>query len=152
MANFATSAGTTAYLASCTTRIRDTFPDFPLEPVIFQSILLCLVAGCSDETSDGQKRRKNLILRTREEDVGLVSNLAHMVSTPRRIIQQVLWLVMHTAGFICLQRPSGPTQMPNVIYVLLSRRCLWGVRHLETSSAHGSSEQVKWWLPLVPQA
>lgn len=41
----------------------------PLDPVIFQSILLCLVAG-----------DKHLILRTPEEDVGLVLKLAFWVS------------------------------------------------------------------------
>ncbi|EGO00505.1 hypothetical protein SERLA73DRAFT_73217 [Serpula lacrymans var. lacrymans S7.3] len=40
-------------------------PSLPLDPVILQSLLLCLIAG-----------HKNLILRTREEDVGLVSKLA----------------------------------------------------------------------------
>lgn len=41
----------------------------PLDPVILQSILLCLVSG-----------DKHLILRTPEEDVGLVLKLAVWVS------------------------------------------------------------------------
>ena len=42
----------------------------PLDHVIFQSILLCLIAG-----------DKHLILRTPEEDIGLVAKLAVWVSS-----------------------------------------------------------------------
>ena len=75
-----TAPGSTAYFPSCVSRIRETHPDFPLEPVILQSILLCLVAGNTDGSPDGYTGRKNLILRTRDEDVGVVLNLACLVS------------------------------------------------------------------------
>lgn len=53
--------------------IRTVAPSFPVHPVVLQSILLCLIAA-----GDGDV--KNLILRTREEDVSLVSKLAASVS------------------------------------------------------------------------
>lgn len=72
--------GTSAYFPSCISRIRDANPELPIEPVILQSILLCLVAGGSDIGGGGHLGRKNLILRTREEDIGTVLNLAILVS------------------------------------------------------------------------
>lgn len=72
--------GTAAYFPSCVSRIREANPDFPVEPVILQSILLCLVAGDAGGNGDGHSGRKNLILRTRDEDVGMVLNLACLVS------------------------------------------------------------------------
>jgi hypothetical protein len=49
--------------------IRTSAPNLPLDPVVLQALLLCLIAG-----------EKNLILRTREEDVASVSKLATSVS------------------------------------------------------------------------
>ena len=72
--------GTSAYFPSCVARVRDAHPDFPLELVILQSILLCLVAGGADVPVDGHSGRKNLVLRTKDEDVGIVQNLAFWVS------------------------------------------------------------------------
>jgi len=60
--------GTPAFFPSLLSYVHDTASSpsaLPLDPVIFQSILLCLVAG-----------DKHLILRTPEEDVGLVLKLA----------------------------------------------------------------------------
>lgn len=72
---------TQPYFSSCLAKIRETHPDFPLDPVIFQSILLCLIAGgAGDCAGDAPHACKNLILRTGAEDVSLVLNLATMVS------------------------------------------------------------------------
>ncbi|EKM54682.1 uncharacterized protein PHACADRAFT_258679 [Phanerochaete carnosa HHB-10118-sp] len=70
---------TTPYFASCLARIHEAHPDFPLDPVILQSVLLCLIAGSAD---DALHPCKNLILRTNADDVGLVLNLATLVGTP----------------------------------------------------------------------
>jgi hypothetical protein len=63
--------GTPDLFTSLLTYIRNTPSSLPLDAVVFQSILLCLIAG-----------DKHLILRTPEEDVGLVVKLATFVSTP----------------------------------------------------------------------
>ncbi|KAG2342847.1 hypothetical protein BDR05DRAFT_1025065 [Suillus weaverae] len=56
--------GSTSFLPSLLAHIRAVAPGLPLEPIIIQVLLLCIVSG-----------DKNLILRTREEDIGLVSRL-----------------------------------------------------------------------------
>ncbi|KAG2154363.1 uncharacterized protein EDB93DRAFT_1131783 [Suillus bovinus] len=56
--------GSTLFLPSLLAHIRAAAPGLPLEPIIIQVLLLCIVSG-----------DRNLILRTREEDVGLVSRL-----------------------------------------------------------------------------
>lgn len=61
--------GSTLFLPSLLASIRAAAPGLPLEPVIIQVLLLCIVSG-----------DRNLILRTREEDIGLVSRLATIVS------------------------------------------------------------------------
>ncbi|KAI0688176.1 hypothetical protein BC835DRAFT_1419356 [Cytidiella melzeri] len=71
--------GTSAYFPSLVARVRDAHPDLPLDPVILQSVLLCLVAGHSDGGNARYSGRKNLILRTREEDIGIVLHLAYLV-------------------------------------------------------------------------
>lgn len=71
-----------SYFSSCLARIREAHPDFPLDPVILQSILLCLIGGGGHGHSDDVSHEcKNLILRTSAEDVGLVLNLATLVSS-----------------------------------------------------------------------
>jgi hypothetical protein len=64
--------GTQAFLPALLSYIRNVAApvSLPLDHVIFQSILLCLVAG-----------DKHLILRTPEEDVGLVVRLTVWVSS-----------------------------------------------------------------------
>jgi hypothetical protein len=62
--------GSTFFLPSLLAHIRAAAPGLPLEPVIIQVLLLCIVSG-----------NRNLILRTREEDIGLVSRLTTIVST-----------------------------------------------------------------------
>ena len=61
--------GTPEFFASVLGFIRTTAPGFPLDPVIFQSIILSVMAG-----------NKHVLLRTREEDISIVQNLAALVS------------------------------------------------------------------------
>lgn len=61
--------GTPEFFASVLGFIRATAPGFPLDPVIFQSIILSVMAG-----------NKHVLLRTREEDIAIVQNLAALVS------------------------------------------------------------------------
>ncbi|KAG1870243.1 hypothetical protein DFJ58DRAFT_765268 [Suillus subalutaceus] len=56
--------GSTLFLPSLLAHIRTAAPGLPIEPVIIQVLLLCIVSG-----------NRNLILRTREEDISLVSRL-----------------------------------------------------------------------------
>lgn len=72
--------GTAAYFPSLVSRIREVHPDLPLDPVILQSILLCLVSGHSGSSESGYTGGKNLVLRTKEEDIGTVLNLVYLVS------------------------------------------------------------------------
>ncbi|KAG6335697.1 hypothetical protein ID866_3403 [Astraeus odoratus] len=66
------SPGTKLFLPSLLAHVRSALPGFPAEPVIIQVLLLCITSG-----------DRNLILRTRDEDVGLVARLATLVSTCR---------------------------------------------------------------------
>lgn len=74
--------GTQAYFSSYLNRIREAHPDFPLDPVVFQSILLCLIAGGShgERLDTASRGSKHLILRTTPEEVGLVLNITTLVS------------------------------------------------------------------------
>ena len=72
--------GTSAYFASVLARIRDAHPDLQLDPVIVQSLLLCLIAGRSDGNGVANGERKHLVLRTKEEDIGIVLQLTYLVS------------------------------------------------------------------------
>lgn len=68
---------------SILSRVREAYPDLPLDPVILQSILLCLIAGRFNQThGQGSEthKGKNLLLRTRKEDVGMVLSITAMVS------------------------------------------------------------------------
>ncbi|KAH7876687.1 uncharacterized protein C8R40DRAFT_1098282 [Lentinula edodes] len=66
MADFPlTRIGTPSFVPLLLTNARLASGGLPIEPVIFQSILLCLIAG-----------NKHLILRTVEDDIGLVVKLA----------------------------------------------------------------------------
>ncbi|KIK69079.1 hypothetical protein GYMLUDRAFT_35132 [Collybiopsis luxurians FD-317 M1] len=56
--------GTPSFIPTLLTYVRNGAAGLPIEPVIFQSLLLCLISG-----------NKHLILRTAEEDVGLVVKL-----------------------------------------------------------------------------
>ncbi|KAH9978727.1 hypothetical protein BGW80DRAFT_1133180, partial [Lactifluus volemus] len=61
--------GTPDFFLSLLEYIRTSASSFPLDPVIFQSVILCVMAG-----------NKHLLLRTREEDIPIVQNLAALVS------------------------------------------------------------------------
>ncbi len=68
---------------SILSRVREAYPELPLDPVILQSILLCLIAGRFNQThgqGGGSYKGKNLLLRTRREDVGMVLSITAMVS------------------------------------------------------------------------
>ena len=57
------------FFASIMRFIRATAPSVPLDPVIFQSIMLSVMAG-----------NKHVILRAKDEDITIVQNLAALVS------------------------------------------------------------------------
>ncbi|KAF8840700.1 hypothetical protein BDN67DRAFT_607442 [Paxillus ammoniavirescens] len=59
--------GTQFFLASLLGHVRAAAPGLPMEPVIIQVLLLCIISG-----------DRNLILRTRDEDVGLVTKLTSL--------------------------------------------------------------------------
>ncbi|KAI0935285.1 hypothetical protein AcV7_003767 [Taiwanofungus camphoratus] len=89
--------GTSTYLPTLLACIRSVHPTLPLDPVVLQSILLCLVThvpGSSpltrcDAIGDNERREgiggqgacANLILRTREEDIGLLVHLVGLMLT-----------------------------------------------------------------------
>ncbi|KAI0084911.1 hypothetical protein BDY19DRAFT_968820 [Irpex rosettiformis] len=75
------SPGTSAYFPSLVNRIRNVHPDLPLDTVILQSILLCLVATPPGGSDIGYSGQKSLVLRTKEEDIGIVLSLAYLVLT-----------------------------------------------------------------------
>jgi hypothetical protein len=89
--------GTPAFLPSLLSYIRNSpSRTLPLDPVIFQAILLCIVAG-----------DKHLLLHTLEEDIGLVVRLAAWVSIPRF---QSLDTVLVRRRFIARQLPTSLIQ------------------------------------------
>jgi hypothetical protein len=61
--------GTPDFFASVLRYVRTTAPGIPLDPVIFQSIILSIMAG-----------NEHVLLRTKEEDISIVQNLAALVS------------------------------------------------------------------------
>jgi len=63
--------GTPEFFASVLRFIRTTTPGIPLDPVIFQSIMLSVMAG-----------NKHVMLRAKDEDITIVQNLAALVSDP----------------------------------------------------------------------
>jgi hypothetical protein len=61
--------GTPTFFPALLAHVRDLAPpSLPLDPVVFQSILLCLIAG-----------EKHLLLRAQAKDVRLVVKLAFLV-------------------------------------------------------------------------
>ncbi|OCH93753.1 hypothetical protein OBBRIDRAFT_789953 [Obba rivulosa] len=88
--------GTPSYIPSLINRIRSANPDLPVDSVVLQSILLCLVARLpslyttvsSVGASTGLEQSPvdtglcaHLILRTAEEDVGLLANIVTITLT-----------------------------------------------------------------------
>lgn len=62
--------GTPPFFPALLAHVRElALPSLPLDAVVFQSILLCLIAG-----------EKHLLLRAPEQDVRLVVKLAFLVS------------------------------------------------------------------------
>ena len=59
------------FFASVLRFIRTSAPGFPLDPVIFQSIVLAVMAG-----------NKHVLLRAKDEDISIVQSLATLVSSP----------------------------------------------------------------------
>ncbi|KAI0272015.1 hypothetical protein BGY98DRAFT_1004165 [Russula aff. rugulosa BPL654] len=57
------------FFASVLRFIRTSAPGFPLDPVIFQSIILAVMAGS-----------KHVLLRAKDEDISIVQSLAALVS------------------------------------------------------------------------
>ncbi|KAH7913278.1 hypothetical protein BJ138DRAFT_1081967 [Hygrophoropsis aurantiaca] len=57
--------GTHLFYPALLAQIRTVAPNFPLDPITLRALLLCIIAG-----------NRNLILRTREEDIGVLSKLA----------------------------------------------------------------------------
>jgi hypothetical protein len=57
------------FFASVMRFIRTSSPGFPLDPVIFQSIILSVMAG-----------NKHVLLRAKDEDIAMVQSLAALVS------------------------------------------------------------------------
>ena len=62
--------GALGFFPTLLSLLRSKSPSAPLDPVILQSILLCIIAG-----------DKHLILRTTQADVGTVAKIAAIVST-----------------------------------------------------------------------
>jgi hypothetical protein len=80
------------FFASVLRFIRTSAPGFPLDPVIFQSIILSVMAGS-----------KHVLLRAKDEDISIVQSLAALVSnaiTGLFISGSLLFLVIE---------PSTPT-------------------------------------------
>jgi hypothetical protein len=63
------SPGTPEFLPSLVSYTLSGCPDFPIDAVVLQSILICLIAD-----------KRHLLLRTQEEDVVPVTKLTALVS------------------------------------------------------------------------
>lgn len=61
--------GMPEFFASVLRFIRTSAPGFPLDPVIFQSIMISVMAG-----------NRHVLLRAKDEDIGIVQSLAALVS------------------------------------------------------------------------
>lgn len=59
------------FYATLLSTVRSAAPDLPLDPVVFRSLLLCILASGP----------KNLLLRSYDEDVSLVQNITAAVSS-----------------------------------------------------------------------
>ncbi|KIP06982.1 hypothetical protein PHLGIDRAFT_106289, partial [Phlebiopsis gigantea 11061_1 CR5-6] len=102
--------GVPAYFSSYLSRIREAHPDFPLDPVVFQSILLCLIAGGphGSHAETASRGSKHLILRTSPEDIGLVLNIASLILTTVFGLPTHKYKAKHDFKFL----PSSPTSLP----------------------------------------
>lgn len=84
--------GKQAFLPALLVHIRglSTVQSLPLDPVIFQSILLCLIAG-----------EKHLILRTPEEDIGITVKIVVWVSLFSFLFPQIALLSLVSRRASC---------------------------------------------------
>jgi hypothetical protein len=82
------------FFASVLRFIRTSAPGFPLDPVIFQSIILSVMAG-----------NKHVLLRAKDEDISIVQSLAALVSNP---ILVCLLVGGCSLPFLIIE-PSSPT-------------------------------------------
>ena len=110
--------GTAAYFPSILARIHEACPELPVDPVIVQSLLLCLVA--TDEGSTPHNG-KNLILRTRDEDIGLVLNLTELVSVALRTLMFLSICTIGPRQFIS----RGPAEQSAIVYAIAFSAKLW---------------------------
>ncbi|KAI0709541.1 hypothetical protein C8T65DRAFT_649053 [Cerioporus squamosus] len=112
--------GTAAYLPGLIARAQAAHPDLPIEPVILQSLLLCLIAQPRLPSGSVKSDRLvgpglHVILRTKEEDVGVVVNLValtlqHILGVPthkHKISQKTHTPTAHV-------RPKGQRPIPPV--------------------------------------
>ena len=77
--------GTKEYLPSLLARARAAHPDIPIDPVVLRSLLICLIAQPRIPVGSAKPDKSthagvHLILRTKEEDVGLVVSVVALVS------------------------------------------------------------------------
>jgi hypothetical protein len=76
------------YFAALRLAVQIIGPEIPLDPVILQSILLCLIAPGGT---------RNLLLRVKDEDIGLVQNITSLVSfTYQRHQSMNKWKFYHS--------------------------------------------------------
>ncbi|KAI0823616.1 hypothetical protein BC628DRAFT_1411399 [Trametes gibbosa] len=103
------SPGTIDYLPDLFARARAAHPDIPLDHVILQSLLICLIAQPRTPTASVKDAYEtslhpglHLILRTKEEDVGLVVNLVTLT------LQHILGISTHKHKLgACPAQPSS---------------------------------------------
>ncbi|KAH9892668.1 hypothetical protein C8Q73DRAFT_791694 [Cubamyces lactineus] len=102
--------GTKEYLPDLFARARIAHPDLPLDPVIVQSLLICLIAQPRSPTVSEKHAHDravrpglHLILRTKEEDVGLVVNLVALT------LQHILGISTHKHKIA----PRPANELPN---------------------------------------
>ncbi|KAI0049861.1 hypothetical protein FA95DRAFT_1488392 [Auriscalpium vulgare] len=108
------SPGTPQFFPALLNHIKSTAPGLPIEPVIFQSILLCLLAGPG----------RNLLLRTREEDVGVVQSLATLILT------DVMGLKTQRPKLNASLRPSPSTFVSSLFFSRKQKRLSSGSRQV----------------------
>jgi hypothetical protein len=92
--------GTPDFFASVLRFVRTTAPGVPLDPVIFQSIILSIMAG-----------NKHVLLRTKEEDIAIVQNLAVLVSYLLRF-SSALFIMGDRSRLYVSVKVSSPSPLP----------------------------------------
>ncbi|GBE80603.1 predicted protein [Sparassis crispa] len=119
--------GSPAYLPALFTRIRAAHPVLPVDPVVLQSVLLCLIArtpgpasasvctdgqDASDERINSAGLSMNLVLRTKEEDIRLLSHIVTLILTTVFGFSAHRHKVGHTQqGHVCSAQSVGANPM-----------------------------------------